>query len=233
MSWADDYVAVIWITKYGRRYVVAGGSSPSAEDIKNADKYDRALHEKFKQIKEELAKEKYNKMKAGLEKYHLLGSKLKFLEAMELRKICDPELTLTWRALYDIVPDLSPTGNIPQDKKRAEGDRNHFLFCYRLGKYELRYLNGHKISWRIFNDICMSFTPELWKDERLIEWIFEKVKEKGMHEVRNALIVIRRMSGSKSQMQLDTKMLNKKELFGRLDTELVKLASSSIKNPVV
>ena len=156
---------------------------------------------KMNNVKGKLKKNDFFSIEAGIEKWYLLGVELQFLEELKLRRKCDPDMLLTWRALYDIAPEFSPTGKQPTDKERAEGIRNHYLMCYRLAKFDtLEGLKKNGVNWRKFNDIYMSFGPAQWKDrKRLLEWVSMK-DNKGSDETKTrlALQAIRRVSGSKS-----------------------------------
>ena len=216
-------MAVIWRTKYGDKYVNPGNAPPSGTEIEQAKQYDKFLEEKLGAIKSELIKRGFFNMKTDIKKWYILGQELQFLEELPLRKSCDPDMTMTWRALYDIMPDLSPTGKLPTEKERAEGARNHYLMCYRLAKFDsLEAIEKSGITWREFNDIYMSFGPAQWKDrKRLLEWIGLKTKN-GKEKTRAALQAIRRVSGMKSVHKTDTTILSKEELFKILDAEMNK-----------
>lgn len=219
-------MAVIWASKGEKRYVTQGGWPPTTEDMRLADEYDDVLKNEFKVIRNRLADKDFFCTKSGLKKWFLLGKELQFLHTLELRKKCDPEFNLTWRALYDVVPDLAPTSQIPSDKERAEGKRNHFQMCYRLAKLPWKKLT--QLNWRMWNDICMSFTPDMWEDsERLLEWLItrsQKNSEKvDNRKLRIALIALRNTAGEKAAVKRNTKLLSKENLRQLLDDELAEI----------
>jgi len=215
-------LAVIWKTKYGNRYVNPGNAPLSEADINRAKEYDEFLRQKMKDIKVTLKMRGFFAMKGGIKKWYLLGEQLQFLDDAPLRKICDPDMDLTWRALYDIAPELSPTGKLPREKERAEGARNHYLMCYRLARFDsLDAFEKSGINWQKFNDVCMSFGPTQMKDrKRLLEWLGIGEKKANF---RLALQAIRQMSGIKSIHKTDTTLLSKEELFKALDIKFDEL----------
>ena len=214
---------VIWSEGDEKRYVTPGGGPPTTEGIMLAKKYKKILKHELKQIRERLAEKSFFDMKPSLKKWFLLGKELQFLDDLELRKKCDPDLELTWRALYDVATDLAPTTHIPTNKERAEGRRNHFYMCYRLAKLPWKTLRP--LNWRMWNDVCMSFSPDMWTDrERLLEWLInrssigsEKVDGK---KLRGSLVALRHVAGEKASLRRNTNLLSKKELYKLLDNEL-------------
>jgi hypothetical protein len=219
-------MVVIWKGKFGNTYVTPGNRLPSSQEMKLAEEYDIALRNKMAEIKERLEEKGFFKMKSGMKKWRMLGEELSFLDELQIRKDCDPDLENTWRAFYDIAPELSPTGKMPSEKERAEGRRNHFLICYYLAKVDWPTLG--KINWRMFNDIYMSLTTSAMRSDinRLLEWIISRSTEKGKvngKKIRKVLEAVRHISGEKSRGSIDTRFLERKELFDILDKELEEL----------
>lgn len=217
--------AVIWTERDEKRYVTPGGWPPTAEDIRLAEDYEKMLKNTFEQIIERLTEKGFFDMKPSLKKWFLLGKELQFLDDSDLRKKCDPDFEHTWRALYDLATDLAPTANIPANGERAEGRRNHFYMCYRLAKLPWNTLKS--LNWRMWNDICMSFSPDMWKDHaRLLGWLIDKSlagSEKiDGKKLRHALIAIRHVAGEKASVKRNTNLLSRRELNKVLDEELKK-----------
>lgn len=180
------------------------------------------------QIRETLAEKGFFDMKPSLKKWFLLGKELQFLDDSEIRKKCDPDFELTWRALYDLTPDLAPTPHIPTDTERAQGRRNHFQMSYRLAKLPWKTLKT--LNWRMWNDVCMSFSPDMWRDrERLLEWLIDRSlagsgKIDGK-KLRRALVALRHIAGEKASAKRNTNLLSRRELHRLLDDELEKTKS--------
>lgn len=215
--------AVIWREGGEKRYVTPGGGAPTTEDIKLAEECEKVLKHKLDQIRRRLAEKSFFDMRPSLKKWFLLGKELQFLDDLEIRKKCDPNLELTWRALYDVVADLAPTTYIPTNKERAEGWRNHFYMCYRLAKLPLKTLR--LLNWRMWNDVCMSFSPDMWTDrERLLEWLINRSKTSSGKidgkKLRGALVALRHVAGEKASLKRNTNLLSKGRLHKLLDDEL-------------
>lgn len=220
-------MAVIWRNKSGsKRYITPSNRPPRNVDVELAKKYDQELKIELKKLKSALSKKGFFEMQPGIERWYLLGEGLQFLENSELRKKCDPDFENTWRALYDHVPNLAPKSCIPKNKERAQGKRNHFYVCYRLAKFpwdEVKHL-----TWRMWNDIYMSFSNEMWKDgPRLLKWILAKSigysSKVDNTKMRRALIVARRTLGRRVAVGKDSTVLSQTELFSLLDNELKNL----------
>jgi len=216
-------MAVIIRTNSGEKvYVNSSGLPPSIEEIQLAREYDKKLNEKIKEITTNLKQKGFFKEQNVTKKWHMLGEELHFLDDMPLRLKCDPDLTYTWRILYDLAPHLSPTDNIPTDEQRASGNRNHFYVAYLMAK--LAWNKVEDIGWSNWTDICGSFTKDMWQDgDRLLEWVINRGSKEGIisrDRLRKTLKALRRFAGEKAKTARDTSVLSKNDLFKRLDQEL-------------
>lgn len=114
-------MAIIWRTPEGeKKYVTPSGWPLTKSARLLADKFDDELTKKIREIKKELRKQGYFKMKPGLKKYYLLGKSLQALDDLELLSKCDPDRENIWRALYDYAPKLALEKCRHPKKEKAE-----------------------------------------------------------------------------------------------------------------
>jgi hypothetical protein len=218
-------MAVIWRIKNRIKiFKGAEGRAISEEEIRLAEEYDSQLRKKMEEIAQVLEKKGFFRERNTLKKWHMLGRELQFLDNFELRKKCDPEMKYTWRALLDISTRLAPSQKLPRDRERLEGRRNHFYMCYILGKFDLE--KAIQFTWSEWNDIFMSFSPEMWRDgERLLEWLISRSRENGKvsrEKLRKALKALRSVCGERATKPVLTQVLSKEELYKLLDKSLSK-----------
>ncbi|MGB9760627.1 MAG: hypothetical protein ACPLZG_12430 [Thermoproteota archaeon] len=203
-------------------YVTPEGTPPSREEMALAEEYDRELRKRVEKIRRVLLKKGFFEEKNKIKKWYMLGKELQFLDKMEMRIKCDPNFENTWRALADIAPDLMPSEKLPSDKERVLGKRNHFYLCHLLGKIPQR--KAEELTWSNWNDIFMSFSPEMWRDgERLLKWVLDRATREGKitrERLRTVLKALRRAVGGRARIQMDTAMLSIEELYAILDYEL-------------
>ena len=220
-------LAVVWRTAEGeKKYVTPSGWPLTKKAHELAEEFDSILSKKMNQVKKDLRKQGYFKMKPGLSKYYLLGKALQFLENLELRPKCDPDLENIWRALYDHAPKLAPR-KMPASEERTVGKRNFFLNSYRLGQLSQDTLEKMG-TWSNWEDIYMVFAAnqKLWEDwERLLSWILKSSEKSGKidrSKLREALKVLRKAVGKKAKVKRDTTVLTNSELYKLLDIQAKK-----------
>jgi hypothetical protein len=218
-------MVVIWRAKdHTKIFKGAEGRVITEEEIRLAEEYDAELKKKIEEITQALEKKGFFRERNALKKWHMLGQELQFLDNFELRKKCDPEMKFTWRALFDISPHLAPSRKLPRDRERLEGRRNHFYMCYILGKFNLEKVS--QLTWSQWNDIFMSFSPEMWRDgERLLEWLISRSRKNGKlsrEKLRKALKALRSVCGERATKPVYTQVLPTEELYELLDKSLSK-----------
>ena len=209
-------MAIIWKTVNGEKiYKTPSGLPLTRKSRELADKFDKILSRKIREVNKQLRKEGYFKMKLGLPKYYLLGKSLQFIKDINYRSKCDPDIENIWRALYDYAPKLAQR-KMPKSEERTIGKRNFFLMCYRLG--QLSDEPVEKLgTWTNYEDIYMVFaaSPHLWKDWGwLLNWIISKSEEQGKINrdmLRKTLKAFRKILGKKphfKEKQQYCQMLN-------------------------
>lgn len=218
-------MAVIWEDDDVIQYITPGGWPPSKEDIDLARQYDTILRAHFNDIEKKFKASNFFSMKNGLSKWYLLGTELQFLDTLEIVSKCDPDLENTWRHLYDIVPELTPTGKLPGSKRRAFGVRNHFYIAYRVAK--IPWAEAKKLRWSSWREILMSFTPEMWSDyQRLINWLIYKIDSIDGNETEimlQAVKAMRHISGKYAVIRRHPNYLQDDQLTNLLDEEYEKI----------
>jgi hypothetical protein len=216
--------AVIWRTSEGEKKFVTPSGWPLTKKARElAERFDRILAKKMKEVKKKLRKQGYFKMETGLPKYHLLGKALRVLDDLELLSKCDPDRENIWRALYDYVPKLAPR-KMPASEARTVGKRNFFLNSYRLGQLSKDTLKKMG-TWSNWEGIYMVFAgnPKLWEDwERLLSWILKRSSKDGKidrRKLRGTLKVVRKTVGKRAKVKRDTTVLTDAELYELLDAK--------------
>jgi hypothetical protein len=160
------------------------------------------------------------KNKAGvIELWYFVGKKLDFIDDPELVHPSDKKFI--WRALWQHAADLAPG----EMKSRAGTIRDHFLYCYRLAKYEREFVlsSGTWSNWQEFFD-----SPVL-SDKVVLDWFEEKIptiKKKGLRNwLRDFIKLVR------NQFQnIDLAFLSKDEIREKLDTIFASFIESQIDN---
>jgi len=218
-------LAIIWKTSEGEKeYVTPSGWPLTKEARELAEKFDKILTKKMKEVKKKLRKQGYFKMEPSLSKYHLLGKELQFLDDLELLSKCDPDHENIWRALYDYAPKLAPR-KMPSSEERTVGKRNFFLNSYRLGQLSQETLEKMG-TWSNWQDVYMVFAgnPKLWEDwERILSWILKMSDKNGKIDrikLREALKVVRKAVGKRAKVKRDTTVLTETELYELLDVKV-------------
>jgi len=219
-------MAVVWKTEQGaRKYVTPNGLPPTKEDVELADRYEKELQQKIELITTALTREKFFETKNKMRKWYLLGKKLHFVDKMPLRLKCDPFLENTWRAFYDAALHLTPTGKIPVDKNQFIGTRNHFYVCYLLGKYDWKEIKT--LDWSAWLDIYRSFSPDMWKDKRILQWLINQSTVNGkvnVRRLRKVLKVVRSLFGRRVKNSTVSSVLSDEEFFSMLRQVAQKMA---------
>lgn len=201
-------------------YKTSRGHLLTNEEIDLAEKYDEELKNEIKEITSSLKSKGFFEIKATMKKWYMLGRKLQFLDKMPLRTKCDPDLKNTFRVFYDLALILAPRKDFPTDKERLEGDRNHFYVCYKLAKYSWELVKD--IPWGNWQDIHAAFSPTKGVDrKRLLSWVLSKSEKANNREkLRKALKTFRAVVGQTAEIERDTTVLSKEELYKLLDQKL-------------
>jgi len=143
------------------------------EAQKQAEKLDEFISKTLTRIRDEVDQKKLLALKGksgALDLWYFVGERLQFVD--------DPNVVLPedkkyiWRALWDHAGDIAP-GEI---NSRSGTRRDHFLYCYKIAKFNKGDVKrgGNWRTWVEFLD-----SPKIHSDERILEWIGEKMKTIG------------------------------------------------------
>jgi len=215
-------MAIAIETKKGfKTYITIDGHPPTRQDIKRADRYERQLKQKMMQVTTKLEMRGFFREANDLKKWYDLGRQLQFLKEMPMRKRCDPTFTYTWQILYNIAPQLTPTGRGPKTQEYVTGRKNHFYLCYLLAQTPWKQV--YQLNWSTWTEIYLALTPEVRQDRRVVEWIIQKIIVDGKpnrQRLRRTLKAVRKIAGQKSKPLKDTTVFTDKELIILLETTL-------------
>lgn len=212
----------------GKRELVkvykTGGRLLTREAREQAEKLDKFLEEKMKEIEEEMRRGGYLQLKgrSGVIKlWYEVGRRLNsFVANPEIVPAEDREYV--WRALYDYGGELVPgTG-----RSRAESKRNHFRYCYEIAKFDRDFVLGVG-NWRMWSEILDSV--RIYEDHRILQWLHQRLGENPREWMD-----LTRKYGAKWFRELakrirnylrgrDTSVLDQKRLFSELDGVLTGL----------
>ncbi len=140
------------------------------ETKKQAENLDEFLSKTLAEIKGEAKSKGLLELKGksgALDLWYFIGKKLFFVD--------DPKIVLPedkkyiWRALWDHAGDVAP-GDL---SSRSGTHRDHFLYCYKIAKFDKNDVKrgGNWRAWVEFFD-----SPKIHSDERILDWIGEKMK---------------------------------------------------------
>ena len=149
-----------------------------------AEKLDKFLSERLKEIEQEMKENGLLALKGKRGEVHRLwyevGRRLEFV--MDTSVVAAEDREFVWRAIYDHVQALH-RGPIPERVKR-DPETSHFLYCYKLSQFPWEFVEsvGDWTSWSEFFD-----RKETKNDSRIIEWLGKKAKESNVSGRQNWL----------------------------------------------
>lgn len=140
------------------------------EAQKQAEKLDEFIAKAVAEIRDEAQKKKLLGLKGKggvLELWYFVGKKLQFVDNPEI--VLPEDKKYIWRALWDYAGELAPG----EMNSRSGTHRDHFLYCYKIAKFDKDDVRrgGNWRAWVEFLD-----SPKIHSDERILEWIGEKMK---------------------------------------------------------
>lgn len=179
------------------------------DDIKDADKFDRALKEEIFNIEEILTK---NQMLASgarktdmLKAWHVIGSRINSF--LEKNRVSSEEEQFFWDYLYNLSPLINKT--VPTQK--ISTTRNDFRIASLLAHYPLKKLQ--KVGfWALWREM-LSYKSS--KDKRVLNWLIAQIgkyKPRTRNEARPLLKAV-----AARLKKIDTAVLSDKELTQKLE----------------
>lgn len=142
------------------------------DEEKRAEKLDQLIESKINKIKF-VAKRKgllKLKQKTGvLDLWYLVGENLQFIDKSDLILAEDKKFICEaiWYHVEKIAPELIPG----KQKKRRGTYRDHFLQCFKIGKFskEVAKKAGSWSDWVEFFD-----SSTINEDNRILDWVIKK-----------------------------------------------------------
>jgi hypothetical protein len=186
-------------------YRTSPGKLITDEEKKKAEKLDRILSERVKEIEKEMKDSGLINLKRKRGKVHKLwyevGKKLEFI--MNTSIVAAEDRKFVWRAIYDHVDELAP-GPLSERVKRNP-EASHFSYCYKLSRFPWEFVEmaGDWTSWSEFFD-----RKETMNDPRIIEWLGLKAEKSNV-------------SGRQNWLRPLTKAIHKE--FNKRDTTFLSL----------
>jgi hypothetical protein len=165
-----------------------------------------------------------------LKKWHALGTRLQFVDDVELVSHEDRDSGIIWLAVRQYCPvDLLPRGEKPltphrlreelsnlDRQRRLAKKHDHFERCYKLGKYELG-----QVSWMTWSDFDTFLeSPGLERDARILPAMADRASQLDGRVTRSAFRVVckvlREAIPTKNR-QRDTTLMTDQELSKLVD----------------
>jgi hypothetical protein len=140
------------------------------EDEIRANELDRYLKKFFQKLIKKVKKRGLleNKNKPGvLELWYFVGMELKIIDNSRILNPSDKKYI--WAALWQYAGELAPGSK----KTRAGTHRDHFLYCYKLGRYEKEFVFSAG-TWRNWSEF---FDSPITSNNAVIEWFGSKMAE--------------------------------------------------------
>jgi hypothetical protein len=191
----------------------------SAKD--QANRLDELISERMCKIENEMKEQGLLNLKGkrgALKLWYEVGKRLTFVETTDL--VSNEDRKFIWRAIYDHAGELIPIpphpGSSLTRRRRAEGMRNHFRYCYLIASkfpdYRFVETVGDWSSW-----IDLLDSPTIQNDERILEWI--ATKQQSSSDDSRVDWLRRLINGIRGEFPAitDTTILSDKELFGKLE----------------
>ena len=179
------------------------------EEEKKAELLDNFLEDFFKNLTIEVKTARLFDLKSKpgvIELWYHVGANLKFVD--DPKTVHPSDRRYIWQALWQHAGELAPG----EMKSRAGTARDHFLYCYRLAKYEKEFvvLSG---SWRNWQEF---FDSPILSNRHVIEWFERNIVEFKRLNLRNWLRDFMKLVRNRFQ-NVDLSFLTKDEIAKRMD----------------
>jgi len=154
-------------------YKLDKGKFVTREVKENAQKLDKYLHEKMKEIENLIKKKNIISLKGKpgvIRLWYEIGKRLSFVYD---EKIIQPEdRKYVWRALYDHAGELIP--GAPKIRANERWWSSHFFYCYQIGLFPWSFVKaaGNWTAWVEFLD-----SQRIRRDERIVKWLGSEAKK--------------------------------------------------------
>jgi len=178
-----------------------------------AEKFDKFLSEKMREIEDEMKSSGLLKLKGKkgevIKLWYEIGRRLDFV--LDTSMVAAEDREFTWRAIYDYAGELAP-GPLTERVKR-DPETSHFSYCYKLSTFHWEFVKmaGDWTSWSEFFD-----RKETKNDPRIIDWLGEKAKKNNVSARQHWLRPLTKAIHKEFENK-DTTVFSAEELYKRLD----------------
>lgn len=143
------------------------------EARENAERLDKYLHEKMKEIENIMKKGSLISLKGKpgvIRLWYEVGRRLSFV--YDEKTIQSEDTKYVWRALYDHAGELAP--GTPKVRANERWWSSHFFYCYQIGLFPWSFVKavGNWTAWVEFLD-----SQRIRQDERIVKWLGMKAKK--------------------------------------------------------
>jgi hypothetical protein len=137
------------------------------EAREKAERLDKYLHEKMKEIENLMKKENLISLKGKpgvIRLWFEVGRRLSFV--YDEKFIQSEDRKYVWRALYDHAGEFVP--GTPKVRANERWWSSHFFYCYQIGLFPWSFVKaaGNWTAWVEFLD-----SQRIRQDERIVEWL--------------------------------------------------------------
>lgn len=157
----------------------------TAEDEGKAKALDHFLSSFFSNLYKELSDKNMLSLRGSkgvIDLWYYVGQKLQFID--DPQKVEPSDKKYIWKALWYHAKNITPG----EAKSRAGTQRDHFLYCYKLAKFEKDFVKnaGNWRDWMDFfdspilsNEIFLNWfknNAQLIKEKKIKNWLREFIK---------------------------------------------------------
>lgn len=150
--------------------------------------------------------------------WYYVGSKLGFIDNPEIVNPSDKKYI--WKTFWYHAGDLCPG----EMKSRAGTNRDHFLYCYRVAKFEKDFVLSAG-NWRSWMDF---FDSPILSNVKVLSWFERKIPEIKKLNLKNWLRDFIKLIRNEFQ-NIDMSFLTSDEIDKKLDTIFSNFTSKSKK----
>jgi hypothetical protein len=149
--------------------------------------------------------------KGVIELWYFVGLKLQFIDNPQKVEPCDKKYI--WKAIWYHAKNIAPG----DAKSRAGTQRDHFLYCYKLAKFEKDFVKNAG-NWRDWMDF---FDSPILSNEIFLRWFENKALLIKKKKIKNWLREFIKLIRNEFQ-NIDMSFLSEKEIFDRCNIILKK-----------
>ena len=189
-----------------------GTGKPTPDQIKRAEKLDKFLSQRMKEISNELNEKGFlDKKQGNIIRWYLVGKRL--ASFIEDPQIVSPEVRQQDFYIWIAIEQNTPIELLPnqenKERKNTLTKRNHYRLCYKVSKFPEKTVKLH--TWREWVEILES--PAILEDDRIFDWLIKTMAKNPNVKLRELARAMRN-----KLKKLYTKVFSEIELYTLLDT---------------